>query len=446
MILETFNTLRAKAQKQRTEPVSMRVDRLKKVYAWVKTHETEIEEALFADFKKPAFETQTSEIIMVLSELKTLIRKTKCWSKSKTVTTPLSLIGHKSHIRYEPKGVVLIISPWNYPFQLSLLPLVTAIAAGNTAIVKPSELTPHTSKLVEKLVLECFSPDEAIVIQGDKDITQDLLNLHFNHVFFTGSTDVGKIIAQKCAEKLIPCTLELGGKSPVFIDETADLADTAYKIYWGKFLNRGQTCVAPDLIFVHQKVKEFFLSEFDLVSKRIKNQPMADIITPKHADRFQKLTHNKLNLTTDAVGLIEINEANKNQYLDLLNEEIFGPVAPIITFSDLKDTLEFFHNDPLSLYIFARDENFKNKVLDLYPSGSVGINSLIVQLANHKLPFGGIGTSGQGRYHGHFGFLEFSHERAVIEHKYLINLIRSIFPPYTEKKKNFLHLIKKITT
>lgn len=288
MTLKTFEQLKEKAQLNRFETSNSRIARLKKLQAWIKQHEADIEQALFKDFKKPAFETQTTEIIMALSELKLFIKKTKCWMKDKKVSTPLSLLGHQSIIRYDNKGVVLIISPWNYPFQLSVLPLIPALAAGNTVVIKPSELTPHTSELVKKMCQDCFSENEVTVELGAKEKTEELLTFPFDHVFFTGSIPVGAIVAEKCAKKLIPYTLELGGKSPLIIDKNVDLQDAVEKTYWGKFLNRGQICVAPDTLFIHEKIKKDFIQAYLAYAETLKNESPSQIITTKHEERDRK--------------------------------------------------------------------------------------------------------------------------------------------------------------
>lgn len=448
MTSKIFSALQAQAQKNRFEKVGDRLEKLKKLQLWIRNHETEIEKALYADFKKPAFESQISEIIFVLSELKFFIKHLKCWMKDKSVGTPLSLLGHKSFIRYDNKGVVLIISPWNYPFMLTVSPLIAALAAGNTIIIKPSELTTHVSDLILKMCSECFNSQEVVVELGDKEKTTELLSYNLDHVFFTGSTPVGKIIAQSCADRLIPYTLELGGKSPAIVDQNVNIKDVVQKIYWGKFLNRGQTCVAPDSLYVHKKIKKDFLQAYQEFENSLKQESASAIITDRHAQRLKNLTGQQLNLELTQTLLIDLETQNSDQFGQIQKEEIFGPVATVNEFTDLVDIQKHYKENinPLSLYVFSEDQDFIDSVLRSFPSGGVGINTLMVQLANHHLPFGGVGSSGQGRYHGHFGFLEFSHQRAVVEQKYFKFILETLFPPYTDLKKKLIQVLKKVIT
>lgn len=446
MTSKIFENLKQKAQQNRFETAETRIARLKKLQQWIKQHESDIEEALFKDFKKPAFETQTTEIIMALSELKLFINKTKCWMKDKKVPTPISLIGHQSFIRNENKGVILIIAPWNYPFQLSVLPLIPALAAGNTVVIKPSELTPHTSDLVKKMCQDCFKENEVIVELGAKEKTEELLNYPFDHVFFTGSIPVGAIIAEKCARQLIPYTLELGGKSPLIIDHNVDIQDAVEKTYWGKFLNRGQICVAPDTIFIHEKIKDSFLEAYRQYADCLKAETPSQIITAKHAERLVKLSKNQLDLQSTHTLLLDSTSSELPS--EVHKEEIFGPFGVVHTFNQLKDIVSIYNmnRNPLALYVFSKDENFIQSTLKMFPSGSAGVNTLLVQLANHNLPFGGRGQSGVGKYHGYFGFLEFSHQRAVIKQTYFKFLLKVLFPPYTDFKKRFIKIMKKSIT
>lgn len=438
MLAKKFSDLKSRALHNKSLNTSYRTDNLKKLLAWIEKSEKEIKRALLLDFQKSEFETQTSEISVVKNELKYFIKKTKSWAKPERVPTPPALLGHTSTIHYEPKGVVLIISPWNYPFQLAINPLIPALAAGNTVVIKPSELTANTSRLIHQMVSEIFSPDEVICELGGKEKTEELLTYDFDHVFFTGSTPVGRIIAEACAKKLIPYTLELGGKSPTIIDETANIEEAAEKVYWGKFLNRGQTCVAPDYILIHRSKKDEFIEAFKKLEKANSETPTG-FVTTAHQNRVAKLAGNTDNYRETRCELIDSPDLNS----EIMKQEIFGPVAPVIAFDYLDEIYKIIALNPypLALYIFSNSQKNIQEILNKTQSGGVAINNVIVHLANHNLPFGGIRTSGIGTYHGHHGFLEFSHKRAVIEQKFLSKTMHFVFPPYTDFKKK---LMKKI--
>ncbi|OFZ32001.1 MAG: hypothetical protein A2622_12265 [Bdellovibrionales bacterium RIFCSPHIGHO2_01_FULL_40_29] len=442
MLNQQFQELKNTSMRFRTETASQRIQKLIRIKKWVLLHEPEILAALKKDFAKPEFETTLTEIMPVIDEINTVIKNLSTWMRSQHVPTPLTLLGHTSCIRYENKGVVLIISPWNYPFQLAITPLITALAAGNTVVLKPSELTGSTSNLMLQLAQDCFSADEVLVVQGGKEITEHLLQLAFDHVFFTGSTAVGRIIAKSCAEKLIPTTLELGGKSPTVIDTTANLSDAAEKIFWGKFLNRGQTCVAPDYVIVHESIHDEFVSKLKALSKKHTLDIQGQIISDHHQNRLNRLAlaQDSINFNQTAVEVICTADLNHPAMID----EIFGPLLPLLkyqTFSDLEKIISHYEK-PLALYVFSKDKKFISKVLNRFPSGGVGINSIIVHLGNHFLPFGGLGSSGMGRYHGYHGFLELSHQRATIEQRYFKFLGRLMYPPYSPLKKSLLQCIR----
>ncbi len=438
---DLFKRLKEKALQQRSEKPSERIEKLKRIENWIRDHESLIVEALLKDFKKPAFETQISEILPTLSDIKFFKKNLKNWMKPKSVSTPLTLFGHQSQIHYNNKGVVLIIAPWNYPFQLAIAPLVAALGAGNTAVIKPSEMTPATAEVILKLVGSCFSSDEVLVETGAKEKTEELLCYNFDHVFFTGSTAVGRIIAKSCAERLIPVTLELGGKSPTIVDETADLTDAAEKIFWGKFLNRGQTCIAPDYVLIHSKVREDFENRLRALSQKHASDPKASIINDSHQQRLQKLSETEANIQETVLTLVS--DARVSSLA--MKEEIFGPVLPLITYTQEDEIYNWVNknNSPLSLYVFSKNEDFINRMLTLIPSGGVGINTVLLHFANHHLPFGGVGSSGSGRYHGYHGFLEFSHQRGVIRQSFLAQMRIFLQPPYTPLKSKLIELMKK---
>ncbi len=441
MTAQFFLELKKTSQTFRTDTFEIRRARLQKLLNWINQNEEEIFEALNADFNKPRFETTISEIYPCTTELAYAIKNLKKWMKDKKVSTPLGLIGHKSHIRYENKGVVLIISPWNYPFQLAVVPLISALAAGNTATIKPSELTPHTSALIAKMITTIFEPNEVCVELGGKERTEELLKYKFDHVFFTGSTAVGKIIATACAEQLIPTTLELGGKSPTIIDETADLNEAADKIFWGKYLNRAQTCVAPDYLIAHESICEELVQKIQDLAQEFDTQDKAKVITKKHHERFQKMLSMDINLNQKTLALIEA----KNTNAPTMQDEIFGPVLPYIKYKNINEISQHImaYEKPLALYIFSKNKENINKLLNEFSSGGVGINCVLLQFGNHHLPFGGIGHSGSGEYHGYYGFVEMSHQRAVIVSHYFSFLRKLLMPPYTSFKHNVFGLIKR---
>lgn len=442
MNTQNFTALKERSMSFRSESAEARIDRLKKLERWLLINESEILEALKLDFNKPHFETLVSEVLPTIKEVKYTIKNLKRWMKSKSVGTPIGLIGHRSWIRYENKGVVLIISPWNYPFMLAVVPLIAALSSGNTVVIKPSELTPHTSDLIKKMVDNCFYSNEVCVELGAKEKTQELLQYRFDHVFFTGSTQVGKIVAKACAENLIPTTLELGGKSPIIIDETADLDFVVEKVLWSKFLNRGQTCVAPDFALVHSSIADKFSEKLNTYANKFNDTDKAKIISEQHHQRLQNLLGSKVDLNKQTLQTKFV----ENFEDPLMKEEIFGPILPILKYNNESELFNFAKQNekPLALYVFSKNKQLVNDVLEKLPSGGVGINSVIVHLGNHNLPFGGIGHSGSGEYHGYFGFVEMSHQRAVIKQSYLAILGKLIIPPYVPLKRKVVDFIKKL--
>lgn len=410
-----FSSLKQKSQTFRFENYKTRQQRLRKVLIWINENQGLIIEALKKDFNKPPFETIISEIRPVVSETEYVCNNLKKWMRDQKVKTPMSLLGHSSRIRYENKGVVLVIAPWNYPFQLAIAPLIAALSAGNTVVIKPSELTPKTSDLIKRLCEECFASNEVTVELGGKEKTEELLTYNFDHVFFTGSTQVGRIVAKSCAERLIPLTLELGGKSPTIVDETADLHEASQKIFWGKYLNRAQTCISPDYLIVHESVHQELLTKLNQLSSDNNKSSKAHIINDRHHDRIQKLCNTNEDLNSKTLCVIEVENTNHA----LMQEEIFGPALPVLKYKNIQDLAQLIPSNekPLSLYIFSKNKKNINYILNMFSSGGVGINSVLLHFANHHLPFGGVGQSGYGKYHGHFGFLEMSHHRAIIQQK-----------------------------
>jgi len=455
----TLSAQKKKALSWRSSTASDRIDRLKSIGTWIKTNQKDIQQALLADFQKPPTETDLSEIYTVTSEINHAIKHLKSWMKAKSVSTPLPMLGTRGTIHYEPKGCVLIISPWNYPFNLAVGPLVSALAAGCTAILKPSELTPNTSSLVQRMIEEVFDPSEVAVFQGESDVAQELLKLPFDHIFFTGSPAVGKIVMKTAAENLTSVTLELGGKSPAIVDQDANLKDTAEKLVFGKFINCGQTCVAPDYILVQETVKEELLMELKVALKKMydpkfegieKSPDLARIINDRHFDRLVTSLKDGL----EKGGKIEFGGKfdSPSRYIEptiisqvsddmtLMEEEIFGPILPIKTFPQLDNAISFINSKPkpLALYYFGSNTTHTTKVLKETSSGGVVINDCVIHFLDLEIPFGGVNNSGIGKAHGHFGFLAFSNEKGVLKQRVGLNNATLLRPPYGAAAKKII--------
>ncbi|RKR08007.1 aldehyde dehydrogenase (NAD+) [Maribacter vaceletii] len=435
-------------------------DRIKKLqalkFALEKTYRSQICDALLSDFKKPVAETELTEIYPVLSEIKFAIKNLKKWTKKQKVTTPFSLIGSSSWIHYEPKGVCLLISPWNFPFNLTFGPLVSAIAAGNTVIIKPSELSPATSTIMQTIIANVFKENEITLIKGDATVSQELLKLPFNHIFFTGSPAIGKIVMKTAAENLTSVTLELGGKSPVIIDETANIEKAAKRIAWGKFINNGQVCVAPDYILISKKIEKQFLSalknQIDTFygEESKQSNSYCRIINKKHFLRLNShLNDAKNKNATIAYGGVTNAEdnfisptiiTNLPSNASLLEDEIFGPILPIIFYENIEETIDYINSKskPLALYVFSSNKKNTNFIIQNTRAGSTCINHVVLQYSNHNLPFGGSNTSGIGKAHGIYGFQEFSNMRSILK-QHTISAIDFLCPPYTKEKMKLIY-------
>jgi aldehyde dehydrogenase (NAD+) len=437
----------------RTVPsVSERKEVLKKLLKNIIIHEEEILDALHKDFRKPRFESVISETAYIISDLKNTIKNLDSWAKPKRVLPSILNFPSSDYIYSEPYGKVLIIGPWNYPFQLALSPLIAAIAAGNSVTLKPSELTPYTSALVSKIVRETFDVRQALVVTGDYTIAQDLLQKRWDYIFFTGSVPVGKIVAKAAAEHLTPVTLELGGKNPCIIDETANLPLAAKRIVWGKFFNGGQTCIAPDYLLVHYRIKQRLIHhiikeiEAALGENPQESEDLARIINLKNWRRQISLIENQNIIyggQHDEETLYLAPTLIDEPFLEstLMQEEIFGPILPIRSYErkdDIGKTVNQYEK-PLSLYIFSEDKSFIKEVLDKYTFGGGCVNDTLIHFANKRLPFGGVGHSGIGAYHGKLGFDTFSHKKSVIKKPNWID-IPLRYAPYQGKLK----LIKRI--
>ncbi|MWW23680.1 aldehyde dehydrogenase family protein [Algibacter wandonensis] len=431
----------------KTKSVAFRISILKALKEELEANEQAVFNALKLDFKKSEFETYLSEYSMVMSQLNLVIKNLKKWAKPQRVSSSLLLFPAHSFIYKEPYGSVLIISPWNYPFILALEPLILAIAAGNTVVLKPSELTENTSRLISNLVKNVFPEGLATSIVGGVDVATALLNQRWDYIFFTGSVSVGKIIAQAAAKHLTPVTLELGGKSPCIIDDTVDLKLTAKRVVWGKFLNAGQTCIAPDYILVKKQIKaDFTKALIEEIKQAYGNDIKASedfprIINEKNTQRLA----NMLNQETISFGG-EIDKTTcyiaptllDNPDLDspVMQEEIFGPILPILTFETEQDIESVIsqYEKPLAFYVFSNNKAFSKGLIERFSFGGGVINDTLMHFGNDKLPFGGVGFSGMGNYHGKFGFDTFSHHKAIVNRKNWIDPpVR--YAPYQGKLK-----------
>jgi aldehyde dehydrogenase (NAD+) len=439
--------------------VRERIARLRRLHDAVIRYRDEIEAAAHADFGKPGIETVLSEIGPVTTEIRHAIRHLRSWMKPKRVSTPMFLTGTWSKILYEPKGVCLIISPWNFPFNLTFVPLVSAIAAGNCVILKPSEFTPHSSALMRKIVAEFFPPEEVALFEGDVEVSQELLKLPFNHIFFTGSPAVGKIVMRAAADNLTSVTLELGGKSPVFVDENTDIDHAAAKVAWLKCMNAGQICIAPDYVLVHERVHDVFVQA--LVKKihafygeteeaRRQSPDYCRLVSQKHQARVASLFRDAVErgAKVHTGGGEDISE----RFLDpavitdvpdgaaIWEEEIFGPVLPVRPYKTLDEALAFVNARPrpLAIYIFSNDKRYTDKIHSGTRAGGGTVNDCGIHFYQPNMPFGGVNNSGIGGCHGEAGFLEFSNQRGVTWQNRIFPHTNMILPPYGSKISRLL--------
>jgi aldehyde dehydrogenase (NAD+) len=437
--LAFFNT-------NQTKDIGWRIEQLKKLRNLLKTNETLLYQAIYADFKKSEFDTFTTELSILYTEIDETIDKVNSWAKKKKVKTNLLNFPATSYIIPEPLGVTLVIGAWNYPFQLSLLPAIAAIAAGNTVIVKPSEIASECSKVMAQLINNHFNPEFFKVVEGGVAETTDLLAQRFDKIFFTGSVAVGKIVYAAAAKHLTPVTLELGGKSPAIIADDCNLKITVKRLVWAKFLNAGQTCIAPDYVLVSKKLEQSFL---ELVKKEIEsqyfsvqNQNYVQIINSRNLKRLvdlidkEKVYHG--GTVDEQARIIEPTILHNVTFEDkVMQEEIFGPILPVIAYNSLDDAIAKIKagEKPLSCYVFTSDAAIKNKLLTEISFGSGAVNESLMQIANSHLPFGGVGESGMGAYHGEHGFRAFSHYKSVLEKSTLIEPSLKYFPHSVKKLK-----------
>lgn len=425
---EILTKQRAFYESGTTKTLEFRLESLKRLREALASNEQKLTDALKKDLNKSAFETYSSEIGIVLQEIRFIIQNLKKWTKPKRVKTAFTHTGSKGVIYSDPYGVALIIGPWNYPIQLILSPLIGAIAGGNCAVIKPSELTPETSRVLSEMISDCYPAEYITVVQGDADITKELLYENFDYLFFTGSVPVGKIVMEAAAKHLTPVTLELGGKSPGVVHEDADLKLAAKRIAWGKFMNAGQTCVAPDYLYVHKNIKQAFLervieeTQTLYGAEPIENEQYTHIVNQKHFNRLKgylkegQLVYGGKNRGESLV--IEPTILEKVTFDDIvMQEEIFGPILPILEYTDINEVIKGVKQNPnpLALYLFTENKQIENKIVGSLSFGGGCINDTIFHIVTPYLPFGGVGTSGMGTYHGKSSFDTFTHQKSLLK-------------------------------
>ncbi|MBI2896058.1 MAG: aldehyde dehydrogenase family protein [Deltaproteobacteria bacterium] len=462
-IKEAFERLKANRWRMAAASAQERIARLVSLRHAILRRRGELEEALRADYRKPSAEAELTELQPVLAEIKHTIKHLRHWMEPVPVSSPPTLFGTRSMLRYEPKGVVLLLSPWNYPFNLLLAPLVSAIAAGNCVMCRPSDKVPATSRFVASLLQEVFPENEVAIFTGPSWIATLMLELPFDHVMFTGSTRIGRDVMAAASKHLASVTLELGGQCPVVIDETADVEAAAERVVWGKYLNAGQTCVAPNHVFVHEsRATEFIEVAKRTVAQRYggtederrKSEDLCRIVDPGSVRKLHDLIERSVaaGATLEIGGVHDVEErylaptilSGVKDGSPIMQDEIFGPVLPILSYRNLDDVLGSIRSrgKPLALYVFSSDRSSVERILAGTTAGGSVVNNVILHLANPELPFGGVGESGLGSYHGFYGFKNFSHERAVLVQGRPA-LLGMFYPPYTRKVRRAIGLVTR---
>ena len=450
--LDDIDRIYALQQQRRAEigatTVAERIAKLRRFERLILDRKDEIRAAMWADYRKPAAEVDLSEIYPVVSEARHAVRHLRRWMRPKRVSTRLALLGSTSSVVHEAKGVVLIIAPWNFPFNLTLGPLVSAIAAGNCVILKPSELTPESTACMKRLIGELFEESEVAIVEGDASVAEALLRKKFDHIFFTGSPAVGRIVMKAAAEHLTSVTLELGGKSPAIVDSTANVAEAAKKIAWGKFFNSGQICIAPDYALVHESVRDEFVARLREQIAGLGDASRGIIVNDRHAARVKRLIDQSVEQgarvaaggtsqgrSIDATVLTDVPPTSP-----VMQEEIFGPVLPVLTYSTLEEAFALIESKehPLVLYIFSRDRKVARRIVGRTRAGGTAINHTLIHFYQLDLPFGGVGHSGVGRSHGFAGFEAFSNPRGILDQRLPFSAIEMLYPPYVGKWKKRL--------
>lgn len=435
-----------------TKMESWRIEQLLKLETMIRENESEILVALKMDLGKSEFEAYATEVGFLLDSIKKTVKHLKEWMKPQKVSLPLHQFGASGKVMHEPYGCILIIGPFNYPFQLLMEPLVAALAAGNTAVLKPSEYTEHTSDLLERLIGKTFDESVIAVVRGDRKVTNDLIHMKFDHIFFTGSVPVGKIVMEAASKNLTPVTLELGGKSPTIVEDSANIEIAAKRIVWGKFMNAGQTCIAPDYIYVSKRkandlIEAIKKSIQDFYGTNVKNSSdYGRIVSDKHFNRLTDLIdYNKVVFGGETAfdeKYIEPTILYPVTWEDkVMEDEIFGPVLPIMIYDNLNEVIAEVRSrpKPLALYLFTEDDTVEERIMNTLSFGGGCINDTLSHVVPHDLPFGGVGQSGHGNYHGKAGFLTLSHTKSILKKSTKLD-IKVAFPPYKGKLK----LIKKL--
>ena len=427
-------------------PSAQRIDKLRRFERALLARRPEIRAAMWEDFRKPPEEVDLTEVFAVVSEARHARRNLKKWMRPERAAPTITLIGSRSRLMYEAKGVVLIISPWNFPFNLTLGPLVSAMAAGNCVMLKPSEMTPASSACMKRILADLFPENEVAVIEGDAAVSTEILRRKFDHIFFTGSPAVGKVVMKAAAEHLTPVTLELGGKSPVIVDKSANLDQAASRIAWGKYLNSGQVCIAPDYLLVDEEIRDAFVGKLEKALVGFGAYPGL-VVNDRHAARVKRLFDTS-GAKVVAGGGFEGRAmpttilTNVAPDAAVMKEEIFGPLLPVIPYRSLDEALRFVseREKPLVLYLFSRDRSVINEVLGKTSAGGTVINHTLIHFYQLNLPFGGVGQSGMGKGHGRTGFQTFSNGRGVLEQRVGLSMIELLFPPYTWLKRKLIDI------
>ncbi len=454
-ITEIVSKQRAFFATKKTLPLKFRTEALKSLRNAIKENEKAILKALEADLGKSECESFMCEVGLVLSEISYTLKNIKKFSRDKVVPTPLVQFAAKSYIKKSPYGVVLIMSPWNYPFLLTLGPLVNAISAGNTAVIKPSAYSPETSKIIKAILGNLFYEEYVCVIEGGREENAFLLEEKFDYIFFTGGKTVGKLVMKKASEHLTPVTLELGGKSPCVVDKSADISLSAKKIVFGKYLNCGQTCVAPDYILCHKSIKDKLITSIKSEIKKqfgenpLENSDYGKIINKKHFDRIVSLIDYEKTVIggeydESCLKISPTVMANVTMSDNVMKEEIFGPVLPVLTYESIEDLTDIINKNPtpLAFYVFASDKKLINKLTSEFSFGGGCINDVVVHLATSYMGFGGVGESGMGSYHGKDGFDTFSHKKSILDKKTFIDLPMR-YQPYKSFYKKLIRMFLK---
>ncbi len=461
ILSDNYEKLKNNVSNLRSSSSNDRIKKLKKLKEKILENRNNIKTALKNDFKKNESEVDLTEIFPVIQEINHTVKNLKKWMRGKRVNTPISMIGSTSHITYEPKGLVLIITPWNFPINLTFVSLINAISAGNAVLIKPSEITDHTSKLIKNIIDDTFLPNEVNTILGGVEIAEEVLKLKFDHILFIGSPTIGKLVMKAASNNLASVTLELGGKSPTIVDNEVNLEITAKRIAWSKFINNGQVCIAPDYILVNKNIKDDFL---ELLVENIKkiytenseySSSYCRIVNKKQFLRLTNLIedvkkyngkiyfggkNDSRDLFLEPTILTRISEKSK-----INNEEIFGPILPVYEFKDIDDAIDIINKKekPLALYIYSKVKKNINRILEKTSSGGVCINHSTLHYSNYHLPFGGVNNSGSGRCHGVYGFREFSNQKSIFRQRIKFSPTDLIIPPYTKFKKKLIDIMIK---